>query len=87
MNQLSELRVNTIYAQNKEGQKPDMVAFHEIVMLVDKANYIRNNEGQVIRERGISEQRVIIAQDSLPGVIEWFKSLYENTDKISSDED
>lgn len=71
MNHLISIRSNTLYAKEKEGYK----RFTELVFLVDKPIYKTTNEGEIIRERGVEEQRFIVSDASLKLLIQTLNSI------------
>lgn len=71
MEQLISVRTNVFYY--KKGN--DFLKHHEVILLLDSPNYVRSNEGEVIRERGIVEQRFIIANDNIDKLIAHLESI------------
>lgn len=65
MNHLLSIRSNTLFSKEKEEYKK----FHELILLVDKPNYISTNEGQIIRQRAIEEMRFIVSDKALEDLI------------------
>lgn len=66
MKNLVSVNTNIIY--KKSGEEYDK--YFEIVLLIDQAQYNRTNAGEIIRERGIEEQRFVTSEKGLDGLIE-----------------
>lgn len=77
MSQLISVRTNIFYSKVGEEYKRNQ----ELVFLVDKPTYKFSNEGEVIRERGIEEVRIMVgeyAYDQLLEILTKFKTIEES---------
>jgi hypothetical protein len=72
MKRLAEVRVNIMYSKTKEGE---FKKNFDLVFLSEKANYILNNEGDVIRERGIQESRFFVSEKAFDALIELLQKI------------
>jgi hypothetical protein len=72
MNQLIQIRSNIFYSKDDKGKETKQ---HEIVFLVDKPYYTTTNEGEVVRNRGVDERRIVISEESFDGFIEALKEI------------
>jgi hypothetical protein len=72
MNRLADVRVNIMYLKDKNEE---FKKHFELIFLTEKANYILNNEGDVIRERGIQESRFFVSEKSFDVLIELLQKI------------
>jgi len=77
MEQLITIRTNILYTKSGE----EYTKFNEIILLTEQADYSLNNEGSVIRNRGIKETRFCIASEKLQDVIDYLQSLNDAEEK------
>jgi hypothetical protein len=62
MSQLLQIRKNITYGK-KDSKDEELIPIHEIILVVDKPQYTRTNEGDIIRERGCEQLRFTIEGD------------------------
>lgn len=73
---LISVRSNIIYTKHGD----EYMKFHELVFVVDESKYKRTNEGEIIREREVSDVRFTISDskfDALIGLLEHLKNAKE----------
>lgn len=66
MNHLVSIRTNIFY--NKVDKKYEKQ--FEVILLVDKPEYIRTNDSEIIRNRGIEELRFVTHKQGIEGLIQ-----------------
>lgn len=79
MNHLLSLRSNIIYSKSKEGEYK---RFQELIFLVDKPEYRKSTDGEIVRERGILEMRFTVSElgfEELMNILTALKNA-ENSD-------
>lgn len=77
MSQLISVRTNIFYSKNGDEYKRNQ----ELIFLLDKPTYKFSNEGEVVRERGIEEVRMMVTESGLEQLIEIlqrFKNVTED---------
>lgn len=76
MKQLLSVRTNIFYFKKDDDFKRQQ----ELIFLVDEPSYTYSNEGEIIRERGISEVRFTVSEtnfDTLIKLLTEFKNAEE----------
>jgi hypothetical protein len=73
MNHLISINTNILYTKNKEEFKK----YYELIFLIDQPSYKRSNEGEVIRERGVQDQRFVISEEAFDHFIDYLKTIRE----------
>lgn len=71
-NQLLEVRENIYYS--KKETEGEYNKFHELIFVTDEAKYSRTNEGDVVRERGCKEFKIVVTSENLGKLIEVLQS-------------
>lgn len=74
MKSLAGLRTNIYYTKDEKGKE---IKHHEIVLLLDKAEYTRSNAGEIIRQRGIEEQRFTVTDNGFLEMLKLMTKHYE----------
>lgn len=65
MNHLVSVRTNILYSKSKsEKKEEEYKQFHELIFLVDKPAYSMTNDGQIVRQRLIEEQRFFVSDEA-----------------------
>lgn len=86
MNHLISVRTNIMYAkvQKEEGaehfQEEEYKRFQELIFLVDKPEYRRSTEGEIIRERGVDEVRFVVSDKVFDELLKILAKLKNSTD-------
>jgi len=79
MKHLLSIRTNILYSKIKdEKEKEIFKRYQELIFLVDKPEYLRTNEGEIIRARGVEEMRFIVSDEALQGMIDLLKRIQES---------
>lgn len=83
MNTLLSIRTNILYSKKKKENNEDADEFikhNELIFLVDKPKYIQNNEGNIVRSRGVEELRFTVSEKAFEALIKLLTEL-KNTDE------
>lgn len=71
MNQLLQVRSNTYYEKTNEGLRE----LKELVFLTVKPSYKLSNEHELVRERTLSEFRVVTTKDQIDTLIKTLEKV------------
>lgn len=70
------VRTNIMYSKIKEKDKEDVYKrYQELIFLVDKPAYTKTNDGQIVRERHIEEQRFFVSDEAFEELLKILTSL------------
>ena len=72
MNTLASVRTNILYHKDKDGK---FIKHLELILLVDNPQYSYSNEGDIIRERHIEQQRFVVSEKAMGAFIELLEKL------------
>jgi hypothetical protein len=72
MNTLASVRTNILYNKDKDG---NYIKHLELILLVDKPQYRYSNEGSIVRERHIEQQRFVVSEGGMSALIELLGEL------------
>ena len=65
MNALVSVRVNLYFTLEKIDNIEEYRRQYELIFLIDKPKYTYSNEGEIIRERGVSEVRFLVSEKGI----------------------
>lgn len=73
-NEVREVRFNEFF----RGDNNQYQRFVEVICLLDKADYSLNNEGQIIRQRGLEKVSFVASESNLRKIGELFIKVAED---------
>jgi hypothetical protein len=81
MKQLSSILTNVYYLKEKDKYE----RLRELIFLVDKANYIYSNEGDIIRERSIEQVRFSTNENGIGRLIEVLQKIKDDNSNTTQE--
>ena len=78
MKQLVAINTNIYYTKDEQGKE---TKYNELVFITDHAVYNYSNQGEIVRERKLEEQRFVVKNENIKGIIGTLTKLMEATEK------